>query len=63
MRTAEANFVTGPGVLLAIITGVVYLALARSTMAVFRRSKVFAGDEAHLADDPAESDATVLETV
>jgi len=61
MRASDAGFTAGPGVLLAIITGTVFIALARSTMVLFRRSKVFASDQADLdaADEPEATDAVL----
>jgi glycine betaine/proline transport system permease protein len=55
LRTADANYVSGPGALLAIVTGVVLIAGSRSTLALFDRSKVFADDE---SIDALESSAS-----
>jgi hypothetical protein len=55
LRTADANYVSGPGALLAIVTGVVFIAGSRSTLALFGRSKVFADDE---SIDALESSAS-----
>jgi glycine betaine/proline transport system permease protein len=55
LRTADPNYVSGPGALLAIVTGVVFISGTKSTLSLFGRSKVFADDE---SIDDLESNAS-----
>ena len=53
-RVADPNFVSGAGAFLYFATGAFLAATSRSTMAEFRRARVFAG-EAQQSDDLAHA--------
>ena len=52
MRTADPNYVSGAGSFLALVSGSFLIATCRTTLAEFRRGKVYAGDEEHPDVEP-----------